>query len=645
MKKNLSYSKKWIIPALFLGFLLLSLSAFALTDPQLILDQETYVEIGGGIEIQYFVFTPDETGDYIFSSIGNAHAVGALFDADFTEISSNNYGGQNRNFQLICELTAGTLYRFSASGNESFHVLLSKYNNSSMSGDNWTLNNGVLTFFGTEPIPEYEAGGAPWYDQYVSSAVIGNGISRIPDFTFSELKHLSSVNIPGSVTEIGANAFFGCSSLESVAIPSGVSSIDPGAFAYCTGLTQLSFPVSLRSIGDSAFSECVNLQSVSFEDGIISIGPSAFKNCSNLSDVELPDSLTSIGGEAFSGDFNLTIINIPENAHLTGPKVFAGCNKLADKKGFIILDPLLVQYTGNSNNIEIPAGVTKIADYAFYEYPVMASVEMPDTVTAIGDFAFALWENQLFSINIPSSVTSISSSAFYGTETPSEWEVSNTFIIQNGILTRYIGTDPNPVIPSSVTSIGFRAFYERNDLESVTVPSVLTSIGEEAFTGCANLSAILGQSGSATATRYFYDAFHLEGSGLYSVSLPATIQNIGTDAFGRTALGNLLTPDFVLPDSSVTIEQEAFSGIAAAYIVIPWNVSSISSRTFANCTQLRYVYFQNKNCVIADDAFAGCSSYLVIICQDDSDGIPSKVRLFTENHGFQFVGDNNFGNG
>ena len=107
MKKNLSYSKKWIIPALFVGVLLLSLSAFASIDSQLILDQETYVEIGGGIEIQYFVFTPDETGNYIFSSIGNAHAAGALFDADFNVISSNNYGGQNRNFQLICELTAG----------------------------------------------------------------------------------------------------------------------------------------------------------------------------------------------------------------------------------------------------------------------------------------------------------------------------------------------------------------------------------------------------------------------------------------------------------------------------------------------------------------------------------------------------------
>ncbi len=651
MKKNLSYSKKWIIPALFLGFLLLSLSAFASTDSQLILDQETYVEIGDEIDIQWFVFTPDETGDYIFSSIGNAHAVGALFEADFTEISSNNYGGQNRNFQLICELTAGTLYRFSASGNESFHVLLSKYNNSSMSGENWTLNNGMLTFFGTEPIPEYEAGGAPWYDQYVSSVVIGNGISRIPDFTFSELKHLSSVNIPDSVTEIGANAFFGCSSLESVAIPSGVSSIGPGAFEYCTGLMEISFPVSLRSIGNSAFSECVNLERVTFESGLISIGPSAFKNCSNLFEVSLPDSLTSIGGEAFSGDFNLTIISIPDSAHLTGPKAFTGCNKLLDSQGFIILDDsLLLQYTGQQNNINIPDTVTKIADYAFYGYFIAdnssapVGVDITGPVTSIGDFAFAAWENPLFGINIPSSVTSISLSAFYGTQTPPEWEISENFVILNGILTNYIGSDPNPVIPDSVTSIGFGAFYQRTALRSVKFSSQLTTIGEEAFAGCTNLTDILGPSGSTFTVKYFYDTDHIENSGLYSISLPETIQNIGTNAFSRTSIRNLefLPPDFVLPDSSVTIEQEAFSGIAATYVVVPYSVDTIGARAFAGCTELRAVYFTGRNCIIANDTFEGCGSLVLI--SHESSGSVSNVHRFANAHGFQFINIDGIGN-
>ena len=54
-------------------------------------------------------------------------------------------------------------------------------------------------------------------------------------------KSLTSVTIPDSVTNIGADAFSGCSSLTSVTIPNSVTSIGSGTFYGCTSLTSVIF--------------------------------------------------------------------------------------------------------------------------------------------------------------------------------------------------------------------------------------------------------------------------------------------------------------------------------------------------------------------------------------------------------------------
>ena len=46
------------------------------------------------------------------------------------------------------------------------------------------------------------------------------------------------------------------------------------------------------------------------------------------------------------------------------------------------------------------------------------------------------------------------------------------------------------MIPDSVTSIGFGAFYDCSSLQSVTIPDSVTSIGNGAFEGCGSLQSI-----------------------------------------------------------------------------------------------------------------------------------------------------------
>lgn len=104
-------------------------------------------------------------------------------------------------------------------------------------------------------------------------------------------------------------------------------------------------------------------------------------------------------------------------------------------------------------SVTIPPSVTSIESEAF-EGNQLTSVTIPPSVTYIGYSAFE--GNQLMSVTIPPSVTSILNRAFYKNQLASV------------------------TIPPSVTSIGISAF-KSNQLASVTIPPSVTSIGDKAF--------------------------------------------------------------------------------------------------------------------------------------------------------------------
>ena len=77
----------------------------------------------------------------------------------------------------------------------------------------------------------------------IVSFVFGDEVEEIPGGLCSNMKKLTSVTIPNSVTSIGDGAFGNCTGLTSITIPNSVTNIGSWAFYGCTGLTSVTIPI------------------------------------------------------------------------------------------------------------------------------------------------------------------------------------------------------------------------------------------------------------------------------------------------------------------------------------------------------------------------------------------------------------------
>lgn len=140
-------------------------------------------------------------------------------------------------------------------------------------------------------------------------------------------------------------------------------------------------------------------------------------------------------------------------------------------------------------SISIPSSITSISNSAFSGCYDLTTISMPSSLTTIGDFAFKSC-SALTTISLPTSVTSIGEGAFtdcYGLTSislPSSITEINAYLFQGCKKLN------NVSIPSSVTTIGMQAFLCCTGLTSITIPSSVTTIEMQAFEGCTGLTSI-----------------------------------------------------------------------------------------------------------------------------------------------------------
>ena len=206
-------------------------------------------------------------------------------------------------------------------------------------------------------------------------------------------------------------------------------------------------------------------------------------------------------------------------------------------------------------SLYIPEGVTSIGDWAFYDCDALTSVTIPNSVTSIGDGAFYDCD-ALTSITIPNSVTSIGEGAFARCTSLSSFHSpyatpDKRCMVLDGRLVQLASYGIIIYhIPNSVKSIGDGAFYDCDELTSITIPNSVTSIGNGAFSYCKSLTSITIPNSVTSIGDYAFGGC----SSLTSITIPNRLTSIGDGAFRRCSSLTSVT----IPDSVTSIGDEAF---------------------------------------------------------------------------------------
>ena len=141
------------------------------------------------------------------------------------------------------------------------------------------------------------------YDGDESHVVIpdtyhGAPVTILFDNLFSGHQEITSVSIPGTVTDIGGFVFDGCSGLKELDLPDSVTTLWQYAFARC-GLTKIALPDGIQSIPPFAFKNCTELKEVKCGRGLKKIYAWAFGGCEQLEKLDHPPGKVEISPRAF----------------------------------------------------------------------------------------------------------------------------------------------------------------------------------------------------------------------------------------------------------------------------------------------------------------------------------------------------------
>ena len=159
------------------------------------------------------------------------------------------------------------------------------------------------------------------------------------------------------------------------------------------------------------------------------------------------------------------------------------------------------------------------------------------------------------------------------------------------------------VIPEGTIQIENGAFSQSKDIKFVYIPSSVKSIGERAFLSCTQLEMVIFESGSQLLN--IGDYAFAECAGLKSITIPKGVQRIGSAAFEKCISLDSLN----IPDSVKEIKTSTFSHCEnLRSIAFPHSVTSIGDHAFDGCKNLKSVTIPNSVTNIGDYAFCDLQS-------------------------------------
>ena len=500
-------------------------------------------------------------------------------------------------------------------------------------------------------------------------------VTGIDQYVFNNCSGITSVSIPSSIVDIGWETFIGTAFYDD---PSNwvdnALYVDNCLIAVKPEVAGETYEIAegTRVIGEGAFYKCSSLTSVTIPSSVISIGGSAFADCTSLSSVTIPSSVKYVGSYVFDGtalynDASNWVDNVlyVDNCLIEAKRDISGAYDIAE--GTRVIAEYALSSCKSLTSIIIPSSVIGIGRYAF-----PSSVVLTDIQVESGNTAYLSENGVLYNadqtvllcypggkkdgtLTIPANLRSFGDGAFnYDSYLNTiEWNAVNFPDYSKNIFPHwpYVST---LVIGEGVEHIPAYLCNEfSSSLRSLTIPSTVTSVGQDAFAGCGDFTVYKNYS-----LQYLPESFIENSPNLEELVYPAigfaplaTAQLVSTklkslivlyspftdsmifdriikflsiqkntltylDIENLTANRNQYVPDnnfldFVLletaklPNGFTRIGYRAFENCRMLQeFTIPASVTEIDDSAFDNCRSLSAVHFGGSTEEQADDPAA-----------------------------------------
>ena len=437
---------------------------------------------------------------------------------------------------------------------------------------------------------------------------------------------LREVDLFDSVTTIGARAFANCAQLETLTLPDSLTTIGEGALDGLTGLKKLVIKCDPALIPAGAFANMPNLSEVTVESGAI---PAHMFEGSGVTALTLGAGVTEIGEKAFAG----TALNAAELTNVT--TIGAGA------------------FEGSAlERVRLSASAS-VGERAFANTKLKQLV-----IPTVGSFPLSAVEGTSAELRLPTDATDDQLAAWNETlkrpwydpmlregetskfvkmpfePTPAE---NFEFNPETGLISAYIGTDVDVVVPreiDGVTVVGFANYNAFDSCQDYTDSSVETNRTEWVHLRTLVLPETIKELPDMMLAycqqlETFVCYAPLESTGgnqfmlcrsLNNVIFVNGVREIGNYAFDSAGpLGNLYFGEHL-----VKIGQQAFNFAGLTSFVA--DAESVEYGAFTECQNLTSLHFTSKMKSFGENCIINCPN-LTEICFDGCDLTTSPMGL------------------
>ena len=354
----------------------------------------------------------------------------------------------------------------------------------------------------------------------LTSVVLSSNLVTMSAYCFYNCAALESItyngyegegnSLPKTLTVVGSYAFTNTQSLLQLDMPAvkdvgqylfGDTDKKEGETSLASGIVTVSMP-SLETVGVGLFRNCTALESVTLNNNLKALGSYMFANCTALKNITLPEELTYMNTYTFQNS-GLTSIVIPSKVEHMG--------KTADTAATTSEVVNLFDGCESLTSVTLPAGLLTMGSYIFRNCTSLVKVTysgyegeynaLPETLSILGSSSFA---NCAFdNISIPEALKSTNSSVFSGCNLV-RVAYNAIAMTTTGVL-KDMTNLTQVVFGDKVESLPGHSFYGCVNLQNVTLPDSIETIGYDAFRDCnAMTEIVLGKNVILDGGRVFW---------------------------------------------------------------------------------------------------------------------------------------------